>query len=144
MGYPHTGSRFSVTIDDIDMQGNFSSVSGLSAELEFEEYAEGGNFDSPIYLPKGVKYSNIVLQRGTVTDEPLSRWFAAVQSGVFKKYPMTVTMMDSAGKAVRIWTVKDAMPVKVEYSQFDAMSSDVAITTIEMVHGAVTDETVTK
>ena len=143
MGYPHIGSRFSVTIDDIELQGNFSSVSGLGAELEYEEYNEGGNFDSPVYLPKGMKYSNIVLQRGTVTDEPLSKWFAAVQTGVFKKHPMTVTMMDGAGKAVRIWTVEDALPVKVEYSQFDAMSESVAITTIEMIHGAVTDEKVT-
>lgn len=143
MGYPHIGNRFSVIIDDIELQGNFSSVSGLSAELEYEEYAEGGNFDSPVYLPKGVKYSNIVLQRGTVTDEPLSKWFADIQKGVFKKYPMIVTMMDGAGKNVRIWTVKDAMPVKVEYSQFDAMSDSVAITTIEMIHGGIDDEKVT-
>ena len=143
MGYPHTGSNFSVVIETIDLHGNFSSVSGLGAELEYEEYAEGGNFDSPVYLPKGVKYSNIVLQRGKVTNEPLSDWFADVRAGVFKKYTMTVTMMDYAWNTVRKWTVKDAMPVKVEYSQLDAMSSSVAITTIEMTHGGIDEENVT-
>lgn len=137
---PYIGCNFSVFIDSVEPFGNFSSVSGLSAELEYEEYVEGGNFDSPIYLPKSVKYSNIVLQRGTVLYEPLSQWFAAVQMGVFIKNSLTVIMMSNAGFPVRVWNVMDAMPVKVEYSALEAMSNSVAITTIEMVHGAITSE----
>lgn len=133
----HTGSNFSVLIAPIELRGNFSSVSGLGAEIEYEILSEGGNFTSPIYLPRGIKYDNIVLQRGTVTLEPLSLWFASVQAGMHIRYPMIVTMMDSTGKPVKIWTVMDAMPVKVDYSALDAMSDRVSITSVELIHGEI-------
>ncbi|MBP1544151.1 MAG: phage tail protein [Oscillospiraceae bacterium] len=133
----HIGSNFSVLIAPIELRGNFSSVSGLGAEIEYEEIHEGGNFTSPIYLPKGMRYNNIVLQRGTVSLEPLSVWFAQVQAGMHLRYPMIVTMMDSTRTPVKIWTVMDVMPVKVEYSSLDAMSDRVSITSIELIHGEI-------
>ncbi len=133
----HIGSNFSVLIAPIELRGNFSTVSGLGAEIEYEEIHEGGNFTSPIYLPTGMKYSNIVLQRGTVSLEPLSLWFAQVQAGMHMRYPMIITMMDSTRMPVKIWTVMDAMPVKIEYSSLDAMSGSVSITSIELIHGEI-------
>ena len=133
----HTGSNFSVVIAPIELRGNFSAVSGLGSQLEFEEIMEGGNFTSPVYLPKGMRYSNIVLQRGTVSLEPLSLWFTSVQAGMHLRYPMIVTMMDSARVPVKIWTVLDAMPVKIDYSTLDAMSDSVSITSIELIHGEI-------
>ena len=47
----HTGGNFKVIIAPIELTGNFSAVSGLNAELECEEYIEGGTF-RPVYLPK--------------------------------------------------------------------------------------------
>ena len=107
----HIGSNFSVLIAPMELRGNFSSVSGLGATVEYDEYVEGGNFLEKIYLPKGMSYNNIVLERGTMTFEPLS--------------------------TVKIWTVMDAMPVKVDYSPMDALSNSVAITSIEFIHGNV-------
>jgi len=133
----HIGSNFSVLIAPIELKGNFSAVSGLGAQMEFDEYREGGNFMEKIYLPTGMRYDNIVLQRGTMSLEPLSIWFATVQAGSHIKYPMVVTMMDAAGKPVKIWTVMDVMPVKIDYSPMNALSDSVAITTIEFMHGMV-------
>ena len=136
-GTQHTGCNFNVLIAPIELKGNFSQVSGLGARMEFDEYREGGNFTSPIRLPTGMKYDNIVLQRGTMTLEPLAIWFASVQSGVQIRYPMIVTMMDASGKPVKIWTVMDAMPVSVDYSPMNAMSDSVSITTVELTHGEI-------
>ena len=122
------GSNFSVLIAPIELRGNFSAVSGLGAELEYEEIHEGGNFTSPIYLPTGMRYNNIV---------PLSLWFTQVQTGMHLRYPMIITMMDSTRMPVKIWTVLDAMPVKIEYSSLDAMSDSVSITSIELIHGEI-------
>ena len=133
----HTGCNFNVKIEPVEINGNFSSVSGLGAEIEYEEYSEGGNFISPIYLPKRVKYSNIVLQRGTVTEEPLIDWFTDVRGGKLLRYPMIITMMDEKRVPVKIWTVMDAMPVKLEYTPLDAMSHDIFTTTVEFVHGEI-------
>lgn len=134
MGKQHTGCNFSVVIAPIELRGNFSAVSGLGAEVEYDEYREGGNFTSPLYLPKGMKYSNIVLQRGTMTLEPLSLWFTSVQAGMHQRYPMIITMMDEKQIPVKIWTVMGAMPVKIDYSEMNAMRGQVSLTTVEMVH----------
>ena len=40
----HTGGNFKVIIAPIELTGNFSAVSGLNAELECDEYIEGGTF----------------------------------------------------------------------------------------------------
>lgn len=91
----------------------------------------------PVYLPKGLRYGRIVLQRGTATLEPLALWFDTVRAGSHIRYPMVITMMDSAGKPVKIWTVLDAMPVKIDYGTLDAMSGSVVLTTVELVHGDI-------
>ncbi|MGN1340076.1 MAG: phage tail protein [Oscillospiraceae bacterium] len=133
----HNGCNFSVQIVPVEIIGNFSSVSGLGAEIEYEEFREGGNFTSPVYLPKGVKYDRIVLQRGTVTLEPLALWCTSVQWGMQLRYPMIITMMDAKHIPVKIWTVLDAMPVKVDYTPLDAMSNQVVVTSVEFVHGEI-------
>lgn len=137
MADQHTGYNFSVYIAPVELKGNFASVSGLGTEIEYEEYNEGGNFTSPVYLPKGVKYSHIVLQRGTVSLEPLTTWFSTVQAGSQLRYPMIVTMMDEKRIPVKIWTVLDTMPIKVDYTPLDALSQNVSTTTIEFIHGEI-------
>lgn len=137
MEFQHTGCNFSVIIAPIELTGNFSAVSGLGAEIEYEEFREGGNFTKQIILPTGVKHSNIVLSRGTALVEPLTIWFNSVQAGMHLRYPMIITMMDSKRTPVKIWTVLDAMPIKVDYSELNAMSGEVAITTIEFIHGEI-------
>lgn len=137
MDSQHIGCNFSVVIAPIELKGNFSAVSGLGAEIEFEEYHEGGNFTSPVFLPTGVKYSNIVLQRGTMSPEPLSVWFTSVMAGIHQRYPMIITMLDKEQNPVKIWTVMGAMPIKIDYSEMNAMSGSVSITSVELIHGEI-------
>ena len=137
MDNQHIGCNFSVVIAPIELKGNFSAVSGLGAEIEFEEYHEGGNFTSPVFLPTGVKYSNIVLQRGTMPLEPLSVWFTSVMAGIHQRYPMIITMLDKEQAPVKIWTVMGAMPIRIDYSEMNAMSGSVSITTVELIHGEI-------
>ena len=60
-----------------------------------------------------------------------------MRAGSHVRYPMVITMMDNAGKPVKIWTVLDAMPVKIDYGTLDAMSGSVVLTTVELVHGDI-------
>lgn len=133
----HTGSNFYVFIAPMELRGNFTQVSGLNAEIEYDIYNEGGNFTSPVYMPRSMKYANIVLQRGTVSLEPLTMWFAEVQLGMHCRYPMVITMLNNSRLPVKIWTVMDVMPIKVDWSPMDAMSDQVAVTTIEFIHGPI-------
>lgn len=133
----HIGCNFSVLIAPIELKGNFSAVSGLGSEIEFEEYREGGNFTSPVLLPTGVKYNNIVLQRGTMSSEPLALWYSSVMAGTHQRYPMIITMMNKEQIPVKIWTVMGAMPVKIDYSEMNALSGAVSITTVELIHSEI-------
>ena len=133
----YTGCNFSVHIAPIEIVGNFSQVSGLSAEMEYDIYNEGGNFTSPVLMPRGMKYSNIVLQRGTISMEPLTLWFDSVMLGAHIRYPMVVMMYNNQRIPVKIWTVMDAIPVKIEWSTMDAMSDQVAVTSVELAHGPI-------
>lgn len=132
----HTGCNFYVSIVPVDVVGNFTSVSGLDAEIEYERYVEGGTFQ-PVYLAKGLKYSNIVLKRGTVQAEPLALWFESVRTGMTHRYPMVITMLNQKRVPVKIWTVLDTMPVKIDYGELDAMSGRVMLTSIELAHGEI-------
>ena len=120
----YTGGNFMVYIPPVEVNGNFASVSGLNAELEYEEYTEGGTF-FPAFLVKGLRYERIVLRRGTMPMEPLALWFETVRAGSFMKYPMVITMLDNSRTPVKIWTV------------LDAMSGRVSLTSIELVHGEI-------
>lgn len=137
MGNQHIGCNFSVFIAPIELKGNFFAVSGLGSEIEFEEYREGGNFTNPVFLPVGVKYSNIVLQRGTMSLEPLSVWFTSVMTGMHQRYPMVITMMNQEQVPVKIWTVMGAMPIRIDYSEMNALSGSVSITTVEFIHSEI-------
>ena len=132
----YTGGNFTVYIAPIELVGNFASVSGLNVELEYDEYTEGGTFH-PVYLAKGLKYERIVLRRGTASFEPLALWFEAIRTGSTLRFPMVITMMNNSGIPVKIWTVLDTMPVRVDYGELDAMSGQVAMTTIELAHGEI-------
>lgn len=132
----HTGCNFVVSIVPIDVVGNFASVSGLDAQLEYETFYEGGTFQ-PVFLAKGLSYSNIVLRRGTVPVEPLVAWFESVRTGVSLRLPVVITMLNQHRIPVKIWTIFDAMPVKIEYGELNAMSGQVMMTTVELAHGEI-------
>ena len=69
--------------------------------------------------------------------EPLALWFETVRAGSCMKYPMVITMLDNSRTPVKIWTVLDTMPVKVDYGELDAMSGRVSLTSIELAHGEI-------
>lgn len=131
-----TGSNFTVHIAPIELIGNFASVSGLNVEMDYEVYTEGGTFH-PVYLTKGLKYDHIVLKRGTAPVEPLVMWFETVRTGMILRFPMVITMLNNSRIPVKMWLVLDTMPIRVEYGDLDAMSGQVALTTVELVHGEI-------
>ena len=71
MSDPILGMRFSVLFlaggvvpNPLDIR--FQRVSGLSAEVETEAVSEGGQNLYTQRVPRGIKYNNLVLERGMV------------------------------------------------------------------------------
>ena len=63
------------------LTGTFSEVSGLNAEMETEEYREGGRNTGPHKLVKWGKYPNLVFKRGVTLNTDLWDWYYQVLYG---------------------------------------------------------------
>lgn len=136
------GFHFKVDIQgtgDGDMR--FQSVSGLSAEVDVETVAEGGENRFSHRFPKPVKYSNLVLKRGMMVGSGLITWFQdSVQNFNFSPRDITVQLLgppEDAGKegiVLEQWSFIKAWPVKWQISDFDATQNQLVIETIEFAY----------
>ena len=132
---PFLSFNFAVEISGVIVCG-FSDVSGLQAEIEVQEYREGG-VNEYIHKRAGpARYpSNLILKRGVVADSTeLWSWYCDVLQGTIQRKSLDVVLMDSTGAEQRRWTFQNAYPVKWVGPEFKAQSSEVAIETLELAH----------
>lgn len=135
--YPPTSFSFIVngvsTLEGIDSQ--FQSVSGLSAEVETEEYVEGGENRFKHQLPTRTKYNNLVLKRGMMQNSGLIEWCkSSIMNLDFELRDLIITLNGGVGSSapLMVWKVIGAYPVKWEVSDFNAEENKLAIETIEL------------
>ena len=130
---PIPAFRFEINLDDLHVAG-FSEVSGLSVELEPQEYAEGGINTHMHKFPGRAKQSNITLKRGIV-DRKMWDWFYAFTLGKGKSRTMSILLRDPSGdQVVMEWQVKHAFPMKWSGPELNATQNSVAIESLELAH----------
>lgn len=143
--YPPTSFSFIVngisTLEGIDSQ--FQSVSGLSSEIETEEYIEGGENRFKHQLPTRTKYNNLILRRGMIQNSELIEWCKkSIVNLDFQLKDLIVTL--NGGKEssapLMVWKVIGAYPVKWEISEFNAEENKLAIETVELKYKYFTIE----
>ncbi|MGB5944074.1 MAG: phage tail protein [Leeuwenhoekiella sp.] len=138
MSYPPVGFHFKVEffgITDQEVDFQFQSVSGLSAEMTTEEITEGGENRFKHKLPLRATYPNLVLKRGLITDSKLITWCRnAIENFVFKPTDLTVKLLNNEHEPLTTWNVVHAYPVKWSVSEFDAEKNSVVIETIELAY----------
>lgn len=144
--YPPVGFTFKVEFTGVDgmssdAEQRFQEVSGLSFEIEVEEYREGGENRFSHKFPKRARYPNLVLKRGMLTDTALINWFKAAMNTFFtvviydfKPADILITLLDEAGQPLAVWNVVQAWPVKYSPSGFNASQNAVVIETIELAY----------
>src|SRR5215470_18891799 len=95
---PVLGFHFAVEISGLQVAG-FSEVSGLQAEIEVQEYREGG-VNEYIHKRAGpTKYaSNLVLKKGIADSTALWSWYCDVMRGKIERKNLSVVLLDSAGE----------------------------------------------
>ena len=126
MSVPIIGMRFGVLFlaggilpNPIDIR--FQKVSGLSAEVETETVSEGGQNLYTQRLPKGIKYNNLVLERGMVVGSPLNLEFNATMSLFkFATSNVLVTLLGEDKAPLAAWLFLNAYPVKWSTSDLAA------------------------
>ena len=127
--------QFTVTAPALGLiTGEFKSVRGLVLdEWEYESFHEGGDIGAEHLLPKYRKAGRLVLERALRHPDPFVIWCLTMDLGMMVRQPVTVTLLSNNVPAA-MWIIPECMPVKIEWSDLDAMTSDVATSTVELAH----------
>ena len=116
---------------DIGMSGQFTNVSGLGMEFEYETYIEGGS-NYPRYFFKNALPQTLVLQQGTVTTiDSFAAWMNTVNLGVSAFLNGVVLLKDHTGAIKRNWTIQGAFPVKYIGPELNSLQSALAVSRVE-------------
>ncbi len=135
--YPITNLKFLVRMGDLGC-AEFSEVTGLSVEIELEEYREGGVNDFVHKLPKGIKYPNIVLKKGIVQKtEKLWTWMQDVMDGMIVPKDGSIELLNDDDSTARTWTITQAYPVKWSGSDLKATGGEIFIESLELTHRGI-------
>lgn len=128
------GLKFWVEIEGVQVAG-FSECSGLSAETEVFEYAEGGWNYHTHKLPVRTKYSNITLKRGLDPGATLEEWFLKSLNGnSIKRKNVTISLYKPNGQVARTWHLRGAYPVKWSGPDLRTDAGAAALESVEFAH----------
>lgn len=138
---PPAAFAFSVSIGSSQggPDAGFQEVSGLSAELETEAVAEGGENRFVHQLPKAMKYPRLTLQRGVApASSALVAWCKEVLEGALAKpiepRHVLVSLLDAAGEPLCSWSFVSAYPVRWELQPLGSTRNEVALEKIELAY----------
>lgn len=135
--YPPVGFHFKVEfgLENAGRDVRFQEVSGLSSEIGTEELQEGGENRFSHRLPGRVKYGNLVLKRGMLTDSALIDWFRnAVEEYTFEPVDVQVTLLNEDHDPIMSWSFTRAWPVKWSVSDLKAQDNSLVVETIELAY----------
>jgi phage tail-like protein len=129
--------RFKIEIGGI-LEAGFNEVSGLQMETEFEEYSEGGLNEYTHRFPKKIKYPPLVFKRGIIQSNELWLWYQGFMTGEIKRKDGAIILQNRDGSVLGQWNFIGAYPIKWVGPQLNALRSDIAVETLEIVHNGLT------
>jgi phage tail-like protein len=112
----------------------FQEVAGLGAEVTTEELKEGGA-DVTYRLPSGLRFSNLILKRGLISDSKVLEWCRdAIEQFKFRRTNVEVVLLNDNHEPLASWKFIDAWPVKWSVSDFKAQDNSLVIESIELAY----------
>jgi phage tail-like protein len=147
-GYPVPKFFFSVSKPDDEFSNQaeigFTEVSGLDYQIDPIEYRHGDdpNF-SKIKMAGLRKFSNVTLKKAIIQGKKESnhdfyKWLGdggnatSVRKRLDYRKTVTITLKDEESNPVAAWTLTNAFPVKVAFTDMKADANEIAIDTLEL------------
>jgi phage tail-like protein len=134
---PFMTFNFAVEIEGL-LVGGFTQVDGLSGEVKFEDYREGGVNGYIHKLPGLTSYSNLQLRYGLTGVGMLWDWFAATTEGSIQRRNGTVMLLNRQRIPVMWWNFRNALPVRWTGPTFDASADQIGVESLELTHEGLT------
>ncbi|MFP3153552.1 phage tail protein [Lachnospiraceae bacterium ZAX-1] len=111
---------------------NFSKITNLSTEVEYESIGDGGNNDKMRFYNKPKrKPDTIIFERGINTGIS-NTLYSLVIEGLKVSSVMIEVMLN--GSMEKIFWIDEAMITKRSFTDLDASKSSVLIRRLEMIH----------
>lgn len=136
--WPMPKFRFLVQWDDAVM--TFQEVSGLDIEAQPLEYRHGNSPSfSVIKMPGLNKFSNITMKKGVFkSDNKFWDWFSEMKVNQIKRKAVTISLLDETGSPTMVWTLTNALPIKITGTDLKAQGNEVAVESIEIAYEGLT------
>lgn len=140
---PATATAIAVTTFNAITAASFSEVTGLEAELEIEEYHQGGDNFAPLRFPKWGRFPPITFRRGVTFSSDLWDWSNQVLQGLqppVRKSGMIILLDRTAAlpgferTPVAVWMFKNALPTRMRGPELNAKNGEIAIESLEISH----------
>ncbi len=132
--------KFYFKVEVTGLEAGFQEVSGLDVEAQIIEYRHGNSPDfSTIKMPGIKKYGNITLKKGVFkSDNKFWAWFEKIKMNTIERQTVTISLLDEAGAATMVWTLKNAWPTKITGTDLKSDGNEVAVETLEIAHEGLT------
>jgi len=116
-------------IDGVGVVANFTSVSGVSSEIEIVDnpYVNDKGMITIAKLPGKPKTPTITLKRGLTGATEIWDWHTLVMQGKPERRDGSVILMNTMGEEVLRYTFTNAMVSKISLSEGGATASGVQI-----------------
>jgi len=113
----------------------FTQCSGIGVKIDPILFREGGQAEVVHYLPGRVEYAPVTLRYGLTHSKELYEWMMTAVKGNIQRRTVHVLMLGPEGVEEKLrWTLHDAWPRLWHAAPLDAMSSLVAIESLELVY----------
>ena len=140
MSYPLAGYHFLVQWGGTRI--GFLEVTGLTASTEILEYREGSSPESSVSkMPGKIEYANIILKREIIKgDNEFYKWFNTIQGNKAERRDIIIELLDETHSPVVFWKIRNAFPVRLQYSGLHAMNQSIALEELEICHEGMSVE----
>jgi phage tail-like protein len=115
--------------------GQFSEVTGLSAQLEVLAHPEGGRNDYVHQLPVRHSYPRIVLSRGVVRDPGLFFWYqAGLTQSIGARRDGAIILLTPSGVPAVGWIFRGGLAAGWKGPALKGGDNAIAVESIEIAH----------
>jgi phage tail-like protein len=117
----------------------FQEVSGLDVEIEMEPIKEGGQNRFTHQLPVRNRYTDITLKRGLFIGSGITLWCKnAIEDFLFVPTNVLISLLSPEHLPLQSWYVINAVPKKIQVSNFNAMENSVVVESLVLSYNYFT------